>query len=409
MSSHKNQFAHIASRLAARENLLFIVGLILAVILRLSLFDFESVDYKLFLSSWYDYIRAHGGFRALKDDFSYYTPSYLYLLTIATYLPIPKLYAIKLISVIFDFPLAVIVLLFVRLKYENKFLWVLSFFITLFTPTVFFNSAMWGQCDAIYTAALLASIYCVIKKRPVASMIFLGVALSFKQQAVFLLPLFLVLYLKRELSLKVFLLIPAVYILSILPAWLMGRPFIDLLMIHIKHAQIYDALTLNAPNLYQWMPREPRLAKAAIFFALSCVFLFCFVVYQSKVELEKNRIVRLSLVSLILMPFTLPHMHERYFFPADVLSIIYAFYFPRFFFIPILVISASFFSYFAFIFNDKVHFVALLFFNDLRFVLLPFLAVLMTIALIITVIDLVKSLYPDLRRGNLTPDSPAAT
>lgn len=114
--------------------------------------------------------------------------------------------------------------------------------------------------------------------------------------------------------------------------------------------------------------------------------------------MEKNLIVKLALVSAILMPFTLPHMHERYFFPADVLSIIYAFYFPRFFFIPILVISASFFSY-----------VPVLFFNEVKPVLIPYLSVLMAIALIITIVDLARSLYPNLRRDELTPSSPAET
>lgn len=399
MSSLKTLFERVSSRIAALDNLIFfIVGLVIALMLRIRLFKIQSVDYDWFLSPWYDYIISHGGFRAFKDDFSNYTPPYLYLLTLATYLPIPKLYAIKWTSVVFDFVLAALVALIVRLKYESRTLWMLSFFITLFTPTVFFNSALWGQCDAMYTSALLASLYFIIKRRPVVSVIFLGVALTFKLQSVFLFPLFLILWLKKEIRMRVFLLIPAMYVLLILPAWLMGRPFLDLLLIHKRHTEAYNQLTLNAPNLYQWLVYHRAIEKASLFFAMGVIFLFCFVVHKSRVELEKNIIVKLATASAILLPFVLPHMHERYFFPADMLSIIYAFYFPRFFFVPLLVISASFFSY-----------LPVLFFNELKPVLIPYMAVLMAIALIVTMVDLVRTLYPALRGESLMADSPAET
>jgi Gpi18-like mannosyltransferase len=298
--------------------------------------------------------------------------------------------------VIFDFVLAGLVLLIVKLKYESSTVWIPSLFIILFTPTVFFNSALWGQCDAMYTSALLASIYFIIKKRPAASIIFLGVALTLKLQAVFLFPFFLILYLKREVPLRAFLLIPAVYVILVLPAWLIGRPFLELLTIHVKHAETYSAiLTLKAPNVYQWIPYHRAFEKASIFFAAAFVYLFCFIGYKSRVELEKNIIIKLALVSVILVPYTLPQMHERYFFPADVLSIIYAFYFPRFFFIPVLIISASFFSYLPYIFVNLTF----------RPELIPSLAVLMGIALIITSVDLVRSLYPGLRGERLVVDA----
>ena len=394
MPALKTHVARISARLAALDNLIFsVVGLIISVVLRLRLFKIQSIDYDWFLSPWYEYIRDHGGFRALKDDFSNYTPPYLYLMTIATYLPIPKLAAIKWVSVVFDFVLAALATLLVRLKYEDKTLWMLSFFVTLFAPTVFFNSALWGQCDAIYTSALLASVYFVIKRKPTAAAIFLGVALTVKLQAVFLFPFFLVLYLKKEMPMRVFLLIPAVYVLLILPAWLIGRPFVDLLLIHFRHAGEYsNRLVLNAPNLYQWLPYHRAIEKGSLLFALAMIYLFCLIGYKSRVELGKNIIIKMATCSAILVPFVLPHMHERYFFPADALSLVYAFYFPRFFIVPLLVITASFFSY-----------IPVLFFNDVKPTGIPYMAGLMALALIITMVDLVRSLYPGLQSasGNL--------
>ncbi len=302
------------------------IGIVLAVILRLSLFDFESNDYKYALSYWYDFIVSNGGFGALRYDFSNYSSLYLYFLTLATYLPLPKLYAIKLISISFDFLLAVFVLLVVRLKYENRAIWAFSFFATLFAPTVVVNGALWGQADATYTSMLVASIYFAIRRRPNLSLFFFSVALAFKLQAVFLLPLFVVLLLKRRVPIYSFLIIPATYMVSILPAWLAGRPLMELLMTYPAQAGLYPDLTLNAPNLYQWLPNDPGLfERPGIILAASLVCLLCLLSYRSDARLDGDVIVRLSLVSVLLLPFSLPHMHERYFFAADVVSIIYAF------------------------------------------------------------------------------------
>jgi Gpi18-like mannosyltransferase len=51
------------------------------------------------------------------------------------------------------------------------------------------------------------------------------------------------------------------------------------------------------------------------------------------------------------VPFVLPKMHQRYFFPADILSIAFGFYFPNYFFIPLVITLVSFFSYQYFLFG----------------------------------------------------------
>jgi len=350
--------------------------------LRIGLFDFESGDYRVFLSPWYDFIVSNGQFRALGYEFSNYSPPYLYLLTLATYLPLPKLYAVKLVSVSFDFLLALFVLLIVRLKFEHRVVWASSFFASLFAPTVFINSALWGQSDAIYTSMLLASVDFAIRRRPNWSLFFFSVALSFKLQAVFLFPLFVVLLLKRRVSSYSFLIIPVTYIVSVLPAWLAGRPMVELLMTYPAQTGQFSELTLNAPNLYQWLPEDPGLMeKPGLVLAALLAGLLCLAVWRSVVPLDGDVILKLSLVSTLLLPFTLPHMHERYFFPADVVSIVYAFYSPKRFFVPLIVGTASLLSYFPFLFREAL--------IDLRY---P--AALMGIALVVAAADLIRSLYP---------------
>ena len=47
---------------------------LLAIALRVSLYHIVTSDYTVFLSQWYDYIQTHGGFAALKYNFSNYNP-----------------------------------------------------------------------------------------------------------------------------------------------------------------------------------------------------------------------------------------------------------------------------------------------------------------------------------------------
>ena len=374
------------------------LGVFLAMILRFSLFDFESGDYRVYYGAWYDFIVEHGGFSAFRYSFADYSPLYLYFLTLATYLPLPKLYAIKLISISFDFLLAFFVLLLVRRKYDNRIVWISSFFVTLFAPTIFINSALVGQADATYTSMLVASIYFAIQRRPNLAIFFFAVALSFKLQAVFLFPLFIVLLLKRRIPIYSFLIVPVTYMVSVLPAWFAGRPMSELLMTYAGQAGQYsEAWTMYAPNLYQWLPKlyqwlpkytglfqDPSSLVGllvSLLFAGSLVCLLCLVSWRSSVPLDKEVIVKLALVSVLLLPFVLPRMHDNYFFAADVVSIIYAFYTPKRFFVPIIVGAASLFSYFPFLFETEEEPISL-----------RYLAILMALALIIVAADLSRSL-----------------
>jgi Gpi18-like mannosyltransferase len=295
-----------------------------------------------------------------------------------------RLYAIKLFSILGDFAAAGMVFLIVKTKYRRPFFPLLAFFAVLFAPTVFFNSALWGQCDVLYTTGLLATLYFLLVHRPAWAMAAFGAALALKLQAVFLFPLLLVLALKKKITLKDMLWAGAVYAALLLPAWLLGRPWLELAMVYFRQAGLTLALNLSAPSLYHWLPNEQSMfVRAGLAFAAMIVATFCFVVYHTRVALHRDLLVKLALASVLVMPYTLPKMHERYFYAADLFSIVYAFYFPRYFYVPLLVIMSSLFSYFPFLFHREV-------FSIL------YLALIMGIAGLIVVIDLLRNLYPGL-------------
>ena len=101
----------------------------------------------------------------------------------------------------------------------------MAYAVVLFLPSVVLNSAAWAQCDAMYTAALLACLYYLLVNRPNRAVLAFSIAFVLKLQAIFFAPFLLLLVLKRKIKLRSLVLIPAVYILSIIPAAIMGRSY----------------------------------------------------------------------------------------------------------------------------------------------------------------------------------------
>lgn len=326
------------------------VALALALGLRLSLIDFKSIDYFNYTKIWYNALKA-GGFAAFGGSFSNYNLPYLYLLyLIARFLPgIPGLVATKLPSIAADFVTAWLAYRIVRLRYERSLFPFLAAFCCLFAPTVVLNSAFWGQADALYCSALVACAYFLLTKRGAAAMLLFGVALAFKAQAVFLAPLLMALLLRRELSWKYVLLTPLVMILALIPALAAGRPLVDLLLIYPAQAGQYEQLTMHAPSALSWLPESgrfyPYFYPVGLILAALAALAYSLAVYRSRAKLTPSLLIQLALVSVMMLPFFLPKMHERYFYVADVLSIILVFYLPRLFMVPVSMITISFFSY----------------------------------------------------------------
>jgi Gpi18-like mannosyltransferase len=72
---------------------------------------------------------------------------------------------------------------------------------------------------------------------------------------------------------------------------------------------------------------------------------------QKKYQLTHELILFMSLISTAITPFLLPKMHDRYFYPADVFSLILAFYTPQFWFVPIAYQMVSGLAYSIFLFD----------------------------------------------------------
>lgn len=324
----------------------------LAVFLRALLLDYQSADYQMFLSQWAATFRDSGGFAAVKLPIGNYNAPYLYFLAAISYLPIPDLYLIKLFSILFDGILAWGGFRLVRhFTPEDKNRPLLCFCLLLLLPTVVANGAFWGQCDALYGALVLHALSSTLEGRPYTSLILLGVAFSCKLQTVFVLPLWGALVLLRRIPLRALLCFPAAYAATCVPALLLGKPLGDILGVYLGQASEYsDYLNLNAPNLYAFLPYDAQVdTAAAARLGILIAFALALAVIAALWLLRRRADDRVLLTAAVLLavgvPFFLPHMHERYFFLADVLSLAWACAAPRFSPAALLVQLSSFGAY----------------------------------------------------------------
>ncbi|NGO10728.1 DUF2029 domain-containing protein [Streptomyces sp. HC44] len=328
---------------------LVVTAVVLAVVARVAMFDHESTDFKFFVKGWYEFISTHGGFGALKYNFADYNVPYLYLIAALTYLPIPALIGIKVISVVFDLILAYFTYRIVALRHTGRRLPALAALLVLCLPTVATNSGMWGQADSLYAAFGLGGVYFLLRRRPWPAGVFFGLSLAFKLQAVFLFPLLLVLAWKRWIPWRVLPAVPGVVLLLDVPALLVGAPIGRLLSVYADQTSAYPALSMLAPSIYQFLPAsaDAEVIRPIGIAVTGLVILgLCLGVRLSRVRLTTTKVVLMGAASAVLVPFLLPSMHERYFYLAEVLTVIAAFYLPRrLWYVPVLVQVASFRAY----------------------------------------------------------------
>lgn len=295
-------------------------------------------DMSKFYFIWYQNILDNGAAVAFREHLIGYTPAFWYLFAGTTLLDpiLPRVTAIKLLPILFDFISTYFVYKIVRIKYPHGNLpyWAAGLFFTL--PTIFINSAQWGQMDALYTTFLIISLFFFLKEKPLQGMLAFALSFSIKFQAIFFVPFLVVLLLKKKVRWWQFLLVPAVYVISCIPAVILGSSWLDVLTIYLRQTTLFSQLSLNAPNLYIFVPWEVAEPALMIGFIVAFCTLTAWIICTAlnKREITPERMVLLALISVSLTPFVLPRMHERYFYPADALSLVAAFFNPELWFVP---------------------------------------------------------------------------
>lgn len=306
---------------------LFVFGFLI----RWKLMPIESADYWGFLEEWMNKIREGGGFKSLGTQISNYTSPYMYLMCILSYITENDLYGLKMISIVFDYLASVAVFLIIYHLTENRRKAILAMAVLLLCPTVILDSAYWCQCDIIYTTFILYAIYYLLKGSSNKCLIFVGIAFSFKLQTLFIVPFLIFMWLKNKtIKLRHFLWIPVIYVISSLPAWLMGRSFKELMLIYFDQSGTYPWGTLEYPNIYallgEAMPDMRHAAEvsgAGTFMTIMILGGLAYYIYTKNMKITEEMMITLALFSVAIVVYSLPHMHDRYGFLIDLLAIIY--------------------------------------------------------------------------------------
>ena len=189
--------------------------------------------------------------------------------------------------------------------------------------------------------------------RPVLSMLAITLSFGFKLQAVFVMPVLAVLWMHGKLRLRHFCIFPVAYVLLVLPAVLLGRPFLDTITLYFNQTgSIGSGLNYNSPSIFGifWnVQNEAMASKLAIISAFVFMLLVLLVCYVNCKRLTNKAVLAAAVLLAVGIPFLLPHMHDRYFFASDILTVVMAFACWRYSSAAVLAQFASLLGYHAYL------------------------------------------------------------
>lgn len=294
---------------------------------RLLCFGTVTSDYRDFLLPWTQRLGEAGGLKGLGQDIGNYNVPYLTFLALFSYLPGPPLYPIKLLSLLFDLLLAAVLSQLAGNVKQGQTRCAVCFVLTLALPTVFINGAVWGQCDSIYVSLALLGLLLCLRGRPGWGMAAFGLSFAFKLQAIFLLPIVLPLLLRGKVKWFHLPLFPAAYCLAVLPGVLAGRSVGSVLLFYLDTASTAgSSLNYNSPSifsLYYFYRLEDTgpAAKAGVIAAFAVCLVVGLLFLLGRKRATERSLLLASLLLTLALPLLLPHMHERYFYFVDVLTL----------------------------------------------------------------------------------------
>ncbi len=334
--------------------LVLIFAVVMSFMLRMIFIDVKTPDYTMCLKPWTESLAQYGGFWGLKYEVGNYTPAYMHFLMLFSYFTTEPLYAIKVLSILFDYAMA-IAAAFTIAKDKSVFHKVCVFLIVSLLPVVITNSGVWGQCDAIYTFFILMALFVCMYDKSFRFLknddlffICIGIAFSFKLQTVFVLPVIALVFLKKRYRLYTLLWIPAMYVITIIPSWIAGRGVKDLLTIYFRQGAGYSELQLNFSNLYVYWQNEDfanGFSNFCIVFCGLALVLFVYYLYEKTAALSVRFLMLLTSFSVLFITYFLPHMHDRYAYIAEITTLIYLFGKKKRIYIPMILQMLSLVSY----------------------------------------------------------------
>ena len=159
----------------------------------------SSGDYDIYLADWLQKLAGGSFAEGMRQNIGEYNVLYQYILFIITRLSVPSLYAVKAVSFIGDAFLAGAAAALAQKDGKKS---MAAFGLALLLPTIVLNGGMFAQCDSLYAACALWGLALALEGKPARAAASFALSLAFKLQAVFILPIVVVLWADRKLRLS---------------------------------------------------------------------------------------------------------------------------------------------------------------------------------------------------------------
>lgn len=346
--------------------LLFLIFVsVIALLLRYFLKDFRSGDYVLCLHPWFENIKHMGGINALQKQVGDYNILYQFIIALFTYFPVKELYLYKGVSILFDFILAISSgLLAINIlnfsKNDKKKVFLITYACVLILPTVFLNSGLWAQCDSIYVSLIVLSLTFLVRNSYFNSFLMLGLAFSFKFQAIFVLPFFLFIWLvKKNVHIYHFLIMIIVFWLSGLPGYVFGRSMLAPFQVYINQTHTYNHIFLNYYNFAGLLGKQANslnnyylLSKPLILLTILILVIgYMYLITNS--NFDSMSLLGTAIWTIYTCNVFLPSIHERYAYAVDILIVVLAVVNNKYIIVAIPELINSLLSYERYLFLDN--------------------------------------------------------
>lgn len=299
--------------------ILIVLGTVISLAIRWSMRSFISRDMTRFLLPWYEAIKSRGGLSALGTQVGNYNMPYQTLIALLTYIPVSPELLYKISSSMFDFLQALFLYKIIDLITKDNLKATLGYVMAINLPTVLMNSALWGQCDSIYTCFCVVSLFYCLNEKYISSIVFIGVAFAFKLQAIFFLPFHLFIYAyKKRFSFVQFVWIPIVMTLLSLGGVLQGQSIGSVFGIYHHQATISGEMSVNYPSLWALMIDNRStdyysdMHWCGILLTVFVILVLVIIILYKKKDYDIRELLEISFLLVYACLFLLPNMHERY-------------------------------------------------------------------------------------------------
>lgn len=286
---------------------------------------YVAVDYELCFEPWYMQLKEAGSLKALadwKEDYNIFYATILYFLTLT---PIEPIIGIKMVPILFDYLEAFLMMKIAMTagKEEGRrhLYGLIAFALVMCNPLSIIDSAYLAQSDGIWSCLALFGFWYIYQEKPVKGMWMLGFALSMKLQAVFIMPIILILYFyRKKFSILHLLWIPVAIQALCIPALIGGGSFDIAYRAFFNWVGEYPYMYYYYPNIWTYFQEAPYyvFGKVAIVLAFTALLMFAVLFVQSARKHSLQDCLEYVAWTTMTCAMLLPCMHERYNFTAEI-------------------------------------------------------------------------------------------